>query len=384
MSASCHTCQVYLRPPRHANKLSYLPGLPAPASPCLQAVIPARSACARVAVPTSCHTCQVCLRPPRRADKLSYLPGLPAPASPWLRAVTPARFACARLAVPTSCRTFQARLRRPRRACKLSYLPGLPAPASPCRQAVVPSRLPCAGLAVPASCHTCQVCLRRPRRADKLSYLPGLPAPASPCLQAVKPARFDCAGLAVPTSCHTFQACLRRPRRACKLQAVIPARSACARLAARSQGRPKCSHGVQPPTHCPAKTPPPTLLPQCLAGPLGHTPPRTGTSSLGRPSQVVQRSRTLDRRSDFLWDEFFAFDVSNPAFAVLKVSVLDHKHCWRADVVGKVRRQAGSSRRSVCVGGGLCHAFYGMPAWLVSACLHRCLRDVLTALLLGV
>ena len=37
------------------------------------------------------------------------------------------------------------------------------------------------------------------------------------------------------------------------------------------------------------------------------------------------------------WDEFFAFELVSPAFAVLKVKVMDHMHCWRPQMLGEVR-----------------------------------------------
>ena len=36
------------------------------------------------------------------------------------------------------------------------------------------------------------------------------------------------------------------------------------------------------------------------------------------------------------WDEFFAFELVAPAFAVLKVKVMDHIHCWKPQLLGEV------------------------------------------------
>ena len=36
------------------------------------------------------------------------------------------------------------------------------------------------------------------------------------------------------------------------------------------------------------------------------------------------------------WDEFFAFELVAPAFAVLKVKVMDHMHCWKPQLLGEV------------------------------------------------
>lgn len=47
------------------------------------------------------------------------------------------------------------------------------------------------------------------------------------------------------------------------------------------------------------------------------------------------------------WDEFFVFEVRSPAFAVLRVKVMDHLHCWRPAVVGEVR--SACSIDCVCV-----------------------------------
>ena len=39
------------------------------------------------------------------------------------------------------------------------------------------------------------------------------------------------------------------------------------------------------------------------------------------------------------WDEFFAFELVAPAFAVLKVKVMDHMHCWRPQMLGEVSQE---------------------------------------------
>lgn len=38
------------------------------------------------------------------------------------------------------------------------------------------------------------------------------------------------------------------------------------------------------------------------------------------------------------WDEFFVFEIRSPAFAVLRVKVLDHLSCWRPALVGEVSK----------------------------------------------
>ena len=37
------------------------------------------------------------------------------------------------------------------------------------------------------------------------------------------------------------------------------------------------------------------------------------------------------------WDEFFAYELVSPAFAVLKISIMDYMRCWRPNMLGQVR-----------------------------------------------
>eukprot|EP00198_Chlamydomonas_reinhardtii_P004327 XP_001693663.1 predicted protein [Chlamydomonas reinhardtii] len=64
-------------------------------------------------------------------------------------------------------------------------------------------------------------------------------------------------------------------------------------------------------------------------GPRWHGALRAGNKSR------VEKARLATQ--DPFWDEFFVFDVAQPAFAVLKIKVYDHRHCWRPAFVGQVR-----------------------------------------------
>ncbi|GIL56823.1 hypothetical protein Vafri_12132 [Volvox africanus] len=48
-------------------------------------------------------------------------------------------------------------------------------------------------------------------------------------------------------------------------------------------------------------------------------------------------SKAVMKSKDPFWDEFFVFDVPQPAFAELKVKVYDHLRCWRPVFMGQVR-----------------------------------------------
>ncbi|GLC37179.1 hypothetical protein PLESTM_000551100 [Pleodorina starrii] len=48
-------------------------------------------------------------------------------------------------------------------------------------------------------------------------------------------------------------------------------------------------------------------------------------------------SKAVMKSKDPFWDEFFVFDVPQPAFAELKVKVYDHLRCWRPVLLGQVR-----------------------------------------------
>ncbi|GLI66127.1 hypothetical protein VaNZ11_009857 [Volvox africanus] len=47
-------------------------------------------------------------------------------------------------------------------------------------------------------------------------------------------------------------------------------------------------------------------------------------------------SKAVMKSKDPFWDEFFVFDVPQPAFAELKVKVYDHLRCWRPVFMGQV------------------------------------------------
>ena len=37
------------------------------------------------------------------------------------------------------------------------------------------------------------------------------------------------------------------------------------------------------------------------------------------------------------WGEFFAYELVSPAFAVLKITIMDYMRCWRPNLLGQVR-----------------------------------------------
>ncbi|KAG2498410.1 hypothetical protein HYH03_003669 [Edaphochlamys debaryana] len=52
---------------------------------------------------------------------------------------------------------------------------------------------------------------------------------------------------------------------------------------------------------------------------------------------IKHRSKAVMKSKEPFWDEFFVFDVRQPAFAVLKIKVYDHLRCWRPAFMGQVR-----------------------------------------------
>jgi len=48
-------------------------------------------------------------------------------------------------------------------------------------------------------------------------------------------------------------------------------------------------------------------------------------------------TKAIAKSTQPYWDEFFVFEVRSPAFAVLRVKVLDHLSCWRPALVGELR-----------------------------------------------
>ena len=60
-------------------------------------------------------------------------------------------------------------------------------------------------------------------------------------------------------------------------------------------------------------------------------PPQHNASSQSHPAHLptCPRLPPHTQTQDPFWDEFFVFDVAQPAFAVLKIKVYDHRHCWR-------------------------------------------------------
>eukprot|EP00798_Chlamydomonas_sp_ICE-L_P013606 gene13606-19481_t len=52
---------------------------------------------------------------------------------------------------------------------------------------------------------------------------------------------------------------------------------------------------------------------------------------------VKHFTKAVMNSKDPFWDEFFVFEVKSPAFAVLKVTVKDHVHCWRPAILGELR-----------------------------------------------
>lgn len=75
---------------------------------------------------------------------------------------------------------------------------------------------------------------------------------------------------------------------------------------------------------------------------VGCRPARTHTGTSSLPNKpcltLLNRSPACAQSKDPYWDEFFVFEVRSPAFAVLRVKVMDHVSCWAPALIGEVRR----------------------------------------------